>query len=290
MFFFLLSSLGFAETSSCPWLSLWKSPPSVELDGERLTLAGSMEISLQTAKAQERFLHELELCRANGDVLQSYRTWMDDNQPQLKTMRFVSLGLGALGAGIGLSVWDTNPSIAKPTVVLGGATAAFATTTFWIDRPTPVIEQAFVESFARYLEQRHLDAMEWMEEILSQEQFCFAEGADKRGTLAKQRAACERSMYLVRNSSYPSMKGVYSETQIHEQLKTLKNESERLDLRERQDRALYYCNSKGRFVDAESAQLALTDILWLIEYSQSAGTSVPDACQRKVKAAQRLLE
>ena len=87
MFFFLLSSLGFAETSSCPWLSLWKSPPSVELDGERLTLAGSMEISLQTAKAQERFLHELELCRANGDVLQSYRTWMDDNQPQLKTMR-----------------------------------------------------------------------------------------------------------------------------------------------------------------------------------------------------------
>ena len=56
-----------------------------------------------------------------------------------------------------MSVWDKPVTQSRCDARRGNG--RFATTT-WIDRPTPVIEQAFVESFARYLEQRHLDAME----------------------------------------------------------------------------------------------------------------------------------
>lgn len=288
--FFLLSSLCFAEVNTCPWLSLWKSPPQVELQNGQLTLSGSLEIPLQTTKAQSRFLHELELCRANGDVVQTYTEWMNDNQPQLKNVRLASLGLGILGMGVGIGVWNTNQSLGQPAVILGGVTSIFSATTFWIDRPTPMIEQAFVESFAQYLEQRHLDAMEWMDEILAHEQNCFKARSDKRGELHIQQKSCEQSMFLVKNSNYPGMNGVYSETQIHEQLENLKQESVRLDLRERQDRALYYCKARGRFADAESAELALTDMLWLLENTEGLSSEIPDSCHTKIKAARSMLK
>ena len=86
------------------------------------------------------------------------------------------------------------------------------------------------------------------------------------------------------------MVGVYSEEQIHEQLAFLQNETVRLDLRERQDRALYYCKTRGRFANAESAELALIDMLWLVENAERFSVEVPESCQTKIKLAQRMLK
>lgn len=255
-----------------------------------MILADTMEISLQGKQEQQKFLHDLELCRVNGDVVQSYKTWMGDNQPELKHIRYISLGLSGVSVGVGLSVWNQNNQIGKPAVLLGGATAAFTAASFWVDRPAPAIELAFVESFVLYLEQRHVDAMDWMEQILVKERQCFASPEPTRSGLAAQRESCESAMYLLRNASYPTMTGSYNTEQIMSRIASLHGETSGLEEKERRDRALYYCNSSGRFANPESAKTALVDLRWLIALPEAKRGVLPDGCEAKIQQAEQMLD
>lgn len=288
MLFLLLSDLSFSA-SACPWMTLWKTKPIVELSGDVLKVGTNLEISLRTTMEQERFYQELELCQANGDVVQSYSDWMQDNQPQFRKLRYTGLGVSALSVGMGAAVWEANEDIGKPAVILGLATASFSAATFWIDRPSPNIETAFVESFTLFLERRHTSAMDWMDQLLSAEQLCFDHKAEARHALAEQSQHCEQAQFYVRNSDYPNMFGAYSGEEIKSRIKKLELETQELDHRERVDRALYYCNASGRFSNSASAALALKDIMWLVALPEEKRPEITDSCQKKIDMANRMI-
>jgi hypothetical protein len=288
MLFLLLSDLSFSAPA-CPWMTLWKTKPNVELSGDVLKVGTNLEISLRTSMEQDRFYQELELCQASGDVVQSYSDWMQDNQPQFRKLRYAGLGVSGVSVGLGAAVWEANADIGKPAVVLGLATASFSAATFWIDRPSPNIETAFLESFTLFLERRHTSAMDWMDQLLSAEQVCFDHKAGARQALSEQSQHCEQAQFYIRNSDYPNMFGAYSGEEISSRIEQLKLETQELDQRERVERALYYCNASGRFSNSASAALALKDILWLVALPEENQPEIPGSCQKKIDIANRMI-
>ena len=146
-------------------------------------------------QSPDSILHELELCRANGDVVQTYTEWMNDNQPQLKNVRLASLGLGILGVGVGFGVWNTNQSLGQPTVVLGGVTSVFAATTFWIDRPTPMIEQAFVSPLPSTLSSGIWMRWSGWRRFYRMNKIVLWKALTKGECCMRSEKSCERSMF-----------------------------------------------------------------------------------------------
>jgi hypothetical protein len=86
------------------------------------------------------------------------------------------------------------------------------------------------------------------------------------------------------------MTGSYNTEQIMTRIASLHDETSGLEENERRDRALYYCNSSGRFANPESAKTALVDLRWLIALPEEKRGVLPESCEAKIRQAEKMLE